>query len=183
MPFSFNGNQVELDTAINFADEADSNFIFLETHEPLTNSQEAELQNYGVKFLEYLSDNTWLCKYEPADLVIIRGQAYVANAAVVDPRFKIHPPLMPYVRRGSQEKHTVDITLHQEAIMSAEEVAASIRKLSGASAEEVGLRRNSVRLEVDQEALLKIAKIDDVASIERVREMEAQETAQEIESY
>ncbi|KAF4826555.1 hypothetical protein CGCTS75_v008948 [Colletotrichum tropicale] len=178
MSFSFNGNHIELASEAlgsSFESEANSNFVFLETHEPLSHSQESELQSYGVRFLQQLTETTWLCKYEPADLVIIRGQAFVANVAVVDPRHKIAPTLKApmWARKKSEErdeKHTVHVKLHDEAGMTAHQVARRMSEVTDVSIEEMVVQRdNTVTLDVAGQVLLNIAKIDDVASIEKVR--------------
>ena len=82
---------------ITSADASQSDYVLVQTAAPLTSDQRAELTRIGVVIQEYVSENTYLCRYEPADLSAIRRLPYVSWANVYLRGFKIPPTLRPPV--------------------------------------------------------------------------------------
>jgi len=50
------------------ADATDSDYILIQTEEPLSKDRKRELTNMGVVILEYVPDDTYLCNYTGTDL-------------------------------------------------------------------------------------------------------------------
>src|ERR1700730_4161932 len=82
---------------ITSADASQSDYVLVQTVSPLTPDQQAELTRIGVVIQEYVSENTYLCSYKPADLSAIRHLPYVTWANVYLRGFKIPPTLRPAV--------------------------------------------------------------------------------------
>lgn len=74
-------------------DAADSNYILIQTEQPLDRAQKEELASLGATILEYVPENTYLCSFEPADLSPIRSLPYVTWANVYLQGFKVAPTL------------------------------------------------------------------------------------------
>lgn len=60
----------------------------LQTWEPLTGKQKQELVHLHVQIQEYVSENTYLCRYEPADSENTKAKPFVSHVAEYDTRFK-----------------------------------------------------------------------------------------------
>src|SRR5919106_1136482 len=77
------------------ADASGSNYILIQTREPLNKDQNAELAATGVVILEYVPDDTYICYFEPSNLNEIRTLPYVAWANVYMGGVKVAPSLLP----------------------------------------------------------------------------------------
>jgi serine protease AprX len=64
------------------ADASQSNYILLQCTAPLSVEQHAIVRKFHVEILEYVSINTYLCRYEPEDLDAIRALPFVVFANV-----------------------------------------------------------------------------------------------------
>lgn len=60
-------------------DAESTNFILIQGHSDLTPSQKQNLEDSKANILEYVSRNTYLCRYEPKDLSAIRAMASVKS--------------------------------------------------------------------------------------------------------
>ena len=69
-------------------DASQSNYILVQTTEPLNRAQKDELKALGATILEYVPNNTYLCSYSPADLGPIRALPYVGWVNVYLEGFK-----------------------------------------------------------------------------------------------
>src|SRR5579871_2080224 len=91
---------VNLAVAPPAADAAESNYILIQTKGPLDKEQRRTLEAMSVKIQEYVSENTYLCRYEPSDLASIRSLPFVEWADVYHRGFKVTPSLTPGVPAG-----------------------------------------------------------------------------------
>jgi len=168
------------------ADAASSNYILVQTSAPLTREQREQMEKLGAYVLEYVPENTYICRYEPNDLHVIRDLPFVRWANVYMRGFKIAPKLAGFddstkvrimeevVARPVAEvatnrtPKTVDITLHSNA--KAEDVARKIAEAAGVNAEDVKVGRHKVRLTVQRHRLQAVANIDEVKQIQEAPE-------------
>jgi len=162
------------------ADAANSNYILIQTKAPLTPEQRRELESKSVYIHEYVSENTYLCGYKPADLSSIRSLPYVEWANVYYVGFKIAPSLTPESssgqvksvaemsvvpsRRMSRDPVTVDIVFHKDVDPAAmrDKLAAVVRQ----SPEDIKPGQRKVRITVQEQMLPSIAALDEVHHIE-----------------
>jgi hypothetical protein len=75
-------------------DAKDSNYLLIQTKQPLDTDQKNELAGLGVKLLEYVPDATYIANYAPTDLSKIRALPYVAWANTYLHGFKLAPALL-----------------------------------------------------------------------------------------
>jgi subtilisin family serine protease len=165
------------------ADAADSNFILVQTTQPLNRAQREELENYGATILEYVPENTYLCSFEPTDLGPIRALTYVTWANVYMRGFKIAPALQNSLPNRPGERDiveisslpvptlsttpkTVDIVFHKS--VDPETVREKIAGAARLNPAELDLTPEKVRLTVQEKYLQDLAAIDEVRNIEKV---------------
>src|SRR5437868_6380755 len=108
------------------ADASQSDYVLIQVQAPLTPDQRVELSKLGLVVQEYVSENTYLCSYKPADLSAIRRLPYVVWANVYLRGFKIPPGLRPPAAGAahlvppeegpstSRKLHRVDVVLHYD---------------------------------------------------------------------
>ena len=71
-------------TQMSCAEDAnDSNFILLQVKHILSVDEKKILANHSVMILEYVAENTFLCRYEPKDLQVLRGLTTIVQTANV----------------------------------------------------------------------------------------------------
>ena len=75
------------------ADASKSNYVLIQTSDPLTDEQRQELARLGAEIQEYVPESTYLCRYGPSDLAAIRSLPFVVWADVYLQGFKIAPSL------------------------------------------------------------------------------------------
>jgi hypothetical protein len=154
------------------ADASSSNYVLIQTANPLTADQRSELAGLGASIQEYVPDDTYLARYSPADLSPVRALPYVRWAGVYDPAFKVGPSLNPDRRIAgvspSRKPRVVDVVLHSDVDPNAvrKELAAA------AKVDPRGLQagKSKVRLTVQEGQLEAIAGLDEVHHIEPVPE-------------
>lgn len=157
-----------------------SNYILIQTKEPLNKERRRTLEAMSVQIHEYVSENTYLCRYEPADLASIRSLPFVAFADVYHHGFKIAPALTPGVLAGnikslaemavaprprmSRQPIRVDIVLHKD--VDSGQIRQKLAAAVGQMPEDIKAGSRKVRLTVPENALAAIAALDEVQRIE-----------------
>lgn len=77
-----NGNTIDLgNTEVSTPDTKHSNFVLIQGYGAFTVEQRAELARCEVEIMEYVSENTYLCRYA-RDLDVIRAFTWIQNAVV-----------------------------------------------------------------------------------------------------
>lgn len=74
-------------------DSSDSNYILVQTSAPLNREQKNQLTNLNIQILEYVPENTYICRYTPSDLNAIINLPFVEWANIYLEGFKIPPKL------------------------------------------------------------------------------------------
>lgn len=160
-------------------DSSTSNYILIQTNQPLDRQQKSELANLNVTILEYVPESTYICHYSPSDLNAIRALPYVVWANIYLQGFKIPPALqaipstakvmnmldgMATARSMSQDTTEVEIVLHDDVSGSA--VRDKIAAAAKLDPTELEVSNKKVRLVVQSRYLADLAAIDEVRHIE-----------------
>ena len=157
-------------------DASGSDFILVQASAPLTQAQRTQLQGLGAEILEYVPEDTYICRYRPTDLGPIRALPFVSWVNVYLRGFKISPVLRPAATANilslapapatqSKERVTVEVVLHKESMTDA--VRDRIAAAAGVDASQLQAGRGKVRLTVEERRLDDIAAIDEVRHIEK----------------
>ena len=178
VPITINGNTLvpgdaEETYALVSLDAARSNYITLQATEPLSEEEKEELERLHVAIQEYVSENTYLCRYEPADLEKIKVKDFVKHVAVYDQRFKTYASLKESlssttVTDSSQTAPTpltVVVQLHDAADRNVEETKSDIAVKAEISNNEIAIEGNTIRVTLGPENLHHLEKLDSVKSI------------------
>jgi serine protease AprX len=164
-------------------DASQSNYLLIQTKQPLDKKQKEELAGKGVVILEYVPENTYLCYFKPIHLSDIRALPYIEWANVYMRGFKISPALAT-LPPGPQERNllemvarselptlarspkTVDIVLHANVDPTAvhDKVAAAAR----IDPADLKMSRHKARLTVQVQHLADLAALDEVRHLEEV---------------
>lgn len=150
---------------------ADSNYILIQSKEPLKKAQKQALADANVAVKEYVSENTYLCRYEPEDLTAVRDLDFIDYANVYPTHFVVNPGLRTHTvgppGHISSRTHTVDVVLHRDCEFSG--CKKAVCEAAHVDPEHVTGCEGKVRLTVQEQYLDALAAIDDVAFIQEVR--------------
>ena len=158
------------------ADASKSNFILVQVTAPLTPAQRKQLADLGVEILEYVPDDTYMCRYLPQDLGAIRALPFVSWVNIYLQGFKVSPKLQPAAAANilslapaaptqSKDRVTVEVVLHKNSMTDA--VRDHIAAVAGVDPSQVQAGRDKIRLNVAQRRLDALAAIDEVRHIEK----------------
>lgn len=156
------------------ADASQSNFILVQVTSPLTPIDRQKLADLGAEILEYVPEDTYICRYLPQDLSVIRALPFVSWVNVYLHGFKISPKLRPAATANllaaapptqSKDRVTVEVVLHKSSMSDA--VRNQIAAAAGVDPSQLQAGRSKIRLTVEQRRLGAIAAIDAVRHIER----------------
>jgi hypothetical protein len=163
-------------------DASESDHILIQTAEPLTAEQRAELEGLEVRMQEYVSDNTYLASFPPEDLHRLRDLPFVSWADVYSRVFKIPPPLLPRsadtgdVRSlADHEPHPdrrlerVDLLLHP-GIGAGPDLIARVAAAARVEPDAVAVTPGKLRITTSVGQLPELAGIDEIREIHPVRE-------------
>ncbi len=164
------------------ADASQSNYIMIQTEAPPSDEQRSVLTGAGVAIQEYIPDDTYLCRYEPADLEPIRAIPFVTWVSVFPRWLKISPGLWHTAGRTSttvfpprlgpprfsRRLRKVDVVFHDDVETSSADLATRIAAVVGLDVQDVQMGRHKVRLTVQEGRLEDLAAIDEVRRIEEV---------------
>ncbi|GDY33538.1 S8 family serine peptidase [Gandjariella thermophila] len=165
------------------ADASQSNYVLIQTREPLSDEQRTRLTELGVDIHQYVPENTYRCGYRPADLDAIRALPFVVWADVYLQGFKVPPALRPDMRTApasvvptavprspSRRLREVDVVLHDDVDAASESLRARLAEAAGREVDAVQVGRRKVRLTVPEWQLGDLAAVDEVRQIEEVPE-------------
>lgn len=175
-------NRALRDAGLVAEDASESDHILIQTAEPLTAEQRAELAGLDVRMQEYVSDNTYLAAFPPADLNRVRALPFVSWADVYSRVFKIPPPLLPRsadagnVRSlADHEPHPdrrlerVDLLLHP-GIEASTDLVARVAVAARVEPDAVAVTPGKLRITTSVGQLPELAAIDEIREIHPVRE-------------
>ncbi len=164
------------------SDTTSTSYILIQTVAPLGKDQREALVNLQVKILEYVPENTYLARYEPADLGPVQNLPFVewANPYLRD--FKIAANLRgrerssrqpaallalgPMESSPSPQPAEVDVVLHNDT--PAEDVVEALAEAAGVDRDSLEICRNRVRATIQHHRLERVAALDEVRHVEEV---------------
>ena len=157
-------------------DASGSDFILVQATGPLTPAQRARLQRLGAEILEYVPENTYICRYQPTYLSPIRALPFVSWVNVYLRGFKISPALRPAAAANllslapaskalSKENVTVEVVVQKGSMSDA--VRNQIAAAAGVDASQLQAGRDKVWVTVEERRLDDLAAIDQVRNIEK----------------
>jgi serine protease AprX len=155
-----------------------SKYILVQTSGPLNQVQRQRLADAGAEILEYVPENTFICRYTGADLKPVRALDFVVFANVYMKQFKIAPTfvagpattkmqLRDIAPTGTQSTDPVAIrVVLQRGVPATDELVGEIAAQAGADPSQLHTGPGWVQLTVERRRLSAIAAIDDVRNIE-----------------
>jgi subtilisin family serine protease len=157
-------------------DASGSDYILIQTREPLSPAQLGELEGLGVKVLEFVPEDTYLASFKPTDLAAVRALPFVVWADVYSREFKVGPDLLPPtarvagVRAPSRKLRQVDVVMHDDVDPDSQDLREQIAASANVDPGDVQAGRRKVRLTVEEGALSQLSALDAVHHIEPVPE-------------
>lgn len=162
--------------AIGTASAAKSDYILVQSTEPMTAEQLAQLKKAGAVVQEYVSDNTYLCGFKETGLAKVRALPFVAWAGVYDDAFKIPPTVRASAATArsatiggvapspstSRAFHKVDVVFHKGVDPSKPAMRRKIAAAARVSPDDLEMSRNKVRMRIQDRYLDDIVAIDEV---------------------
>lgn len=163
-------------------DTSKSNYILVQTTAPLSDADKAKLSELGVEIQEYVSENTYMCRYAPSDLTAVRALPFVSWAGVYLQGFKVNPSLRPPVSAVqsnaigpleaassvSRTLRQVDIVAHDDVDPNSADFKAKVAAAAHVSPDTLTVNRKKIRLNVQEKFLNDVAAIDEVRHVEEV---------------
>ena len=157
-------------------DTSKSNYILVQTTAPLSDADKTKLSELGVEIQEYVSENTYLCRYAPSDLTAVRALPFVSWAGVYLQGFKVNPSLRPPVSAAqtnaigpleaassvSRTLRQVDIVVHDDVDPNSADFKAKVAAAAHVSPDTLTVNRRKIRLNVQEKFLNDVAAIDEV---------------------
>ena len=169
------------------ADATNSDYILIQTTQPLSKDMKSELANMGVVILEYVPEDTYLCNYTGTDLDQIRSLANVVWADIYMQGFKVAPSLTTRpVTAPAGVRNLLDVTAAPASTLSTTPKVVDVvfhsnvdtqairDKLAAAAhldASDLKILPHKMRLNVQTKYLNALAGIDEVRHIEEVLPM------------
>lgn len=170
--------------ALSVSDASKSNYILVQTKEPLSDADKQALKAVGVEIQEYVSPNTYLCVFKPTDLGPVRSLSFVSWAGIYHHDFKISPALRPTpsvslhsiggIEAAAPTRRTlrtVDVVLHDDVNPADSDVKKRIADAVHLAPEDLKPDRHKLRLKVQERYLNDLAAIDEVRHVEEVPEV------------
>lgn len=158
-----------------------TNYVLIQADGPLTPEALAELEGKGVKVLEYVTDNSYLCRFEPDSLGDVSAEPFVSWAGPYLTGFKITPALrqergprassvFPPSSRPSPSRvpQQVNIVFHKDVDPSNDELRGRIAAATGLDLDNARTGRGKIQVTVQQGRLEDLARIDEVHHLEPV---------------
>ncbi|KAK4867018.1 hypothetical protein LT330_007759 [Penicillium expansum] len=155
-----------------------SDYILVQSAEPLSSEQEDEIEQLGVDIQQYVSKNTYLCGFKGTDLEAIRRLSYISWVNVYLEMFVIQSSLkspaetttlssLPTVPKN-RISHTVDLLLHKDVDPRSARTAWEIAAAAHADPDTLDTGSSKIRLSVQNQYLEGLATLDSVKGIHPV---------------
>lgn len=173
---------------ISSTDATDSDYILIQTTQPLNKEMKSELANMGVVISEYVPDDTYLCNYTGGDLGQIRALDFVVWANIYMKEFKVAPSLMTMSAAApdgtrdlleiaaaaprntlSTAPKVVDVVFHSN--VDPQSIRDKLAAVTQFDLSDLNPTRGKIRLTVEEQHLKDLADIDEVRQVEEVLPM------------
>ena len=178
-----NGNSIEPTlhgpsrelSSLDALDASGTKYIVIQTEGPLSSKQKEDLKSSGVVIENYISEDTYLCEYDPNDLETLRSKAFVNYANIYLSQLKVHPrlksraPASTGVESSTISKQQVELLFHDGVDASLPNIKAAVAEKARVDESDMEISSRKIRLKVEKQYLDDIATIDEIRSIEDVR--------------
>jgi serine protease AprX len=171
-----NGN--ELDTSKRKATESlESRYILVQSRVPFSKADITKLEEAGAKYLDYVSENTYLCRYQDGGpkQIPITELDFVVYLGVYGQEFKISPRLKEARDAQPDQEYEVDVIVHKDVDLKSTDVLEDLRndiiEKAQCGDSDVQFVQNKARLNIKGRHLDDVASIFDVHHIEDVAKL------------
>ncbi|KAK4076934.1 uncharacterized protein Triagg1_3901 [Trichoderma aggressivum f. europaeum] len=167
-PIKINGN--DLNQSIKPAEDAsETNYILIQTRGAISDPEKDILKRMNVEFYDCICENTYLCRYEPDDLEILRRKRFIVYVDVYRQEFKIDAALKMEAINVGQIIEVV-LLFHDSSKLDVENKRAHIVKKINIDHQEDGIRffKQKAHLTIPRTCLSALASIDEVRKIEKL---------------
>lgn len=159
---------------------ANTKYLLVQVDHPLNKGERNKLEALGATVLEYVPENTYVCRYDPDDAAPVRQLPFVKWTGPYLRGFKVAASLasagaarmsLAVAAAGptqtmSDMPTTVDVLFHNDA--DAEQAAREVATAAALDPADVVPAGNKVRVTVATSRLSQLANVDDVRTIEPV---------------
>lgn len=166
--------------ALNNATAHDSDYLVVQTKQPLDKAQRTALAKVGAAVIESVPGDAYICHFPKTDLAKVRALPFVEWAELYPKVVKIAPSLRAVETRPGgvtaefAVKHTpgkldatcktVDVVLHRN--VDPKKAMRRIAQAAHLTPAQVSVLRSKVRL------VVKVRRLDDLAALDEVRHIE-----------
>ncbi|KAH0172303.1 NAD(P)-binding protein, partial [Aureobasidium melanogenum] len=175
-PILINGNVVDLNSGhpknatFSLNASKDSEYILIQTKEPLSKREIANLRDLGAEMQECVAENTYLLRYPDDDMQAIRSLRFIDKAGQYQKGLKINSQLQAAASVDPSQTKNVYAVLHQEKNESSEEAARRLAEVANLDPASMTVDGNRVKLTLKLDQLKDLSKLDVVRTIEEVPE-------------
>ena len=185
IPIAINGNVIDpnapalLAQGFGAGDSARSNYVLVQTAKYLTKENKEKLTELNVEVEELVSENTYLCRYEPAELDKVRNLNFVTWADEYGSKFVVSSDLKsnsnsPTTARAAaaaaaadsaSQAHEVDVVFHENHKQTKDDLKAAVAKAAHVHSDTLEGRKDVIRLVLQDRYFNDVAKLDEVRAI------------------
>jgi serine protease AprX len=168
--------------ALNNKTAKDSDYIIVQTKQPLDRSQRAQLAKAGARIIESVPGDAYICHFPKTDLKKVRDLPFVSWAELYPRAVKIAPSLRDLAPRPAGVKavsamlaepgrldstrKTVDVVLHRD--VDPKKAAKHVAEAAHLALAQLNVGHGKIRLVVKARRLEDLAALDEVRHIEEI---------------
>ena len=159
-----------------------SDYIIVQTKQPMDRSQRAELAKAGARIIESVPGSAYICHFPKTELKKVRALPFVSWADVYPQTVKIAPSLRDLTPRPSgveaasamlaepgkldATRKTVDVVLHRD--VDPKKAAKQVAEAAHLAPAQLKVGHGKIRLVVKARRLQDLAALDEVRHIEEI---------------
>lgn len=179
-PIIINGNYLDpIDQASElgaqlpqFTDVSKSSYLLIQTASPLSRSQKQTLADLNLKFLEEVSQNTFIYSHDDFSWEILRSLPFVTWTSPYLYEFKISPHLLSRMDQRllampTYTLHDVTITFHKNVDAFSHSVQTAITAATSVEPDRFLVGEQTIQLLLDKEHLFVVGALDEVRSLDK----------------
>jgi hypothetical protein len=155
-----------------------SAYVLVQTDGPASAGQQQELAAAGAEIIEYVPDDTFLCRLVSGDLAAVQQLPFVIWVGDYLQGFKVSAALVPAEagvaaaaptetpRAASRKPVDVDVVLHDDVDADSPDLRERIAAATGRNADDLAVEGQKVRMAVREDQLADLAAIEEVRTVE-----------------
>src|SRR5256714_6872295 len=157
-PIMINGNRFD-ESVKPAADASKTDYILVQCQGRLSLSRRQKLDDAGLKHINYVSKNTYLCHYQSADLDKVRQMEPIVYTDVYRQEFKMAPNLKEAV---PDRDYKVDVIFHRGVQSDSPDLRHRILETTRSRTKDIEFFPHEVRLTIPGRYIRDTAMLDDV---------------------